>query len=112
MAGSTLVKPGHDEEGVIETTLIFEPARRLGYAAVPREDGVDLRHVGGRDGPAEGSEVFGNFGRLAKTYQRRADERVAQAPSQCELRQALAVLRCEPFQFLDGGQIARKILGV
>src|SRR5712691_3477819 len=95
--------PGHP--------LIFKPARRHRHAAMPGQDSVDLRHIGGGNGPAESSEVLCHLGRLTKANQRCADHRVAQGPAQCELRQSLAVFRREALEVLDGAQVAGKMLG-
>src|SRR6516165_4201718 len=91
--------------------LVFKPAGRLGHAAVPAEDSVDLRHVGGRNRPAESPEVFGHLGGLAKADQRGADDRVAQGPAQGELRQSLAVFLRKRPELLEGGEVAGEMVG-
>ena len=93
------------------SSLILEPTRRHGDRTVAGENGIDLGHMGVADLPAERTQVFPRFGRRAETDQCRADDRVAQSPAQCELRQSLAVLGLQSFQILDGGQIARELLG-
>src|SRR6267154_2961076 len=91
--------------------LIFKPARRYGHAAMPGEDGIDLRHVGGGDSPAEGFQVLHHLGWLAEADQRRADYPVAQGPAQRELREGLVVFRGEALEVLDGVQVAAEMLG-
>src|SRR6516165_375608 len=91
--------------------LVFKPAGRLGHAAVPGEDSVDLRHVRGRNRPAEGPEVFGHLGGLAKADQRRVNDRVAEGPAQCELRQSLAVFPRKRPELLDGSEVAGEMVG-
>src|SRR6516165_513719 len=91
--------------------LIFEPARRHGHTAVPDKDRVDFRHVGRRDRPAEGAQVFRHLGGLTKADQCSADDRVAQAPAKGELRQGLVVFGRQPLESLDGLEVAGKMLG-
>ena len=74
------------------------------------KNGVDLRHVGVTDLPAECAQVLGNLRGRAEADQRRADNRVAQRPAQRQLRQGLAVFRREWLQFLDRGEIAQEVL--
>src|SRR6516162_3340539 len=91
--------------------LIFEPPRRHGHAAVPGEDLIDLSHVGGRNGPAEGAQVFRYLGGLAKADQCGADDWVAQRPAQRKLRQRLAVFCGEALEVLDRLEVAGEMLG-
>src|SRR6202047_1851377 len=92
------------------STLVCEPARRHGYRTVAAENGIDLRHVGAADLPAESAQVLSHLGGRAESDQCGADDRVPQGPAQRELRQTLAVIRGQGLQFLDRGEVAREML--
>src|SRR6266849_2348455 len=90
--------------------FVFEPALRHRHRAMAGKDRVDRGHVVRGYVPAQCPEVFLNLGGLAEAHQRRADHWIARGPAQRELRQCLAILGRQSFEFLDGSQIAREMV--
>src|SRR5919107_3625936 len=105
-----LVPPAmRDAMSALCAKSILQPPRRYANALMPSEDGVDFGHIRVGDRPAERAEIFRHLVRSAKPDQRRRHDRVAQGPTQRELRQGLAVFRRKALELVDCREIAGEL---
>src|SRR5690242_10994666 len=90
--------------------IVLQPTWGLGDDVMAAKDRLDSIHVRRRDGPAQPADVLLHFSRAAETHQACVDGGIAERPAECELRQALAVLRRHYLEFLDCMQVSSEMI--